>query len=279
MKNHDPALLAKLRGLKEFLLGEIIGQDPVIEIIVPFLQAGELGLAPPTRPKGSFLFLGPSGVGKTELANCFTRYLLGGAHPIRLDMSEYQHPNSIDLLLGGISSPSLLQAKIATTEKVTLLFDEIEKAHPAILDLLLQILDTGRLTLANGTELDFSSYYVVLTSNIASLAIARSKQSGAALERFVQAQAQRYLRPELVARLDSILVFQRLPEDLLSRIQSKFIDQETTRLENLGYHLKPMISHVPSATFGGARSIRGVVQGELRGKILASILRGEEDRF
>lgn len=272
MKDHDPALLAKLRGLREFLLGEIIGQDQAIETIVPFLQAGELGLAPPTRPKASFLFLGPTGVGKTELANCFTRYLLGDGSMTRLDMSEYQNSTSIDRILGGISSPSLLQAKMAATGKRTLLFDEIEKAHPAILDVLLQILDVGRLTLADGEELDFSSYYVVLTSNIASLAIARSNQSGAALERFVQAQAQRYLRPELVARLDSILVFQRLPEESLSKIQSKFIDLETTRLENLGYRLETTISHLPSATFGGARSIRDAVQEELRSKVLVSIL-------
>lgn len=272
MKQHDPALLIKLRGLKDFLLSEIIGQDPVIEAIVPFLQAGELGLAPPGRPKASFLFLGPTGVGKTELANCFTRQLLGEANMVRLDMSEFQHPNSIDRMLGGVSSPCVLQSKMAGLTRGTLLFDEIEKAHPAILDLLLQILDVGRLTLADGTELDFSAFYVVLTSNIASLAIARSKQSGAALERFVQAQAQRYLRPELVARLDSIIVFQRLPEELLSKIQSKLIDQETRRLENLGYRFDSTVAHVPSAKFGGARSIRGAVQSDLRGEVLASIL-------
>jgi ATP-dependent Clp protease ATP-binding subunit ClpA len=272
MKDHDPALLTKLRGLKEFLLGEIIGQDLVIETIVPFLQAGELGLVPPTRPKASFLFLGPTGVGKTELANCFTRYLFNDSHPIRLDMSEYQHPNSIDRILGGISSPSLLRAKMATRGNGTILFDEIEKAHPAILDLLLQILDAGRLTLADGKELDFSSYYVVLTSNIASLAIARSKQSGAALERFVQAQGQRYLRPELVGRLDKVLVFQRLSDELLSKIQSKFIDQETTRLERLGYRLDSTVAHMPSATFGGARSIRSEISSRIREEILITIL-------
>lgn len=276
MKDHDPALLAKLRGLKEFLLGEIIGQDPVIDAIVPYLQAGELGLAAPTRPKGSFLFLGPTGVGKTELANCFTDYLFGGGHMIRLDMSEYQHPNSINRLLGGDGSTSLLQLRMANTGGGTLLFDEIEKAHPAILDLLLQVLDAGRLTLADGTELNFSVYYVVLTSNIASLAIARSKQSGAALERFVQAQAQRYLRPELVARLDSILVFQRLSDESLSKIQSKFIALETTRFENLGYRLESKISHVPSGTFGGARSIRGAVQAAIRIRILDFTLRYED---
>jgi len=135
----------------------------------------------------------------------------------------------------------------------------------------LQILDSGRLTLADGTELDFSSYYVVLTSNIASLAIARSRQSGASLERFVQAQAQRYLRPELVSRLDAILVFQRLPEELLSKIQSKFIDVETARLENLGYSLESKVSHVSSSNFGGARSIRGAVQAEIRDKLLGDI--------
>lgn len=274
MKDHDPALLAKLRGLKEFLLGEIIGQDPVIETIVPILQAGELGLAPPSRPKGSFLFLGPTGVGKTELANCFTEYLFGTGHMIRLDMSEYQHPSSIDRILGGISSPSLLVAKMTEAGKGTLLLDEIEKAHPAILDLLLQILDARHLTLADGKELDFSNYYVVLTSNIASLAIARSQQSGAALERFVQAQAQRYLRPELVGRLDKVFVFQRLTDESLSKIQSKFIAQESTRLERLGYRLESSVSPALSATYGGARSIRGAVLTEIRDKILGDIFSG-----
>lgn len=272
MKHHDPALLAKLRGLKEFLLGEIIGQDPVIEAIVPYLQAGELGLAQPTRPKGSFLFLGPTGVGKTELANCFTDYIFGGGQMIRLDMSEYQHRDSVNRLLGGDGSNSLLQLRMSNTGGGTLLFDEIEKAHPAILDLLLQILDARHLTLADGKELDFSSYYVVLTSNIASLAIARSQQSGAALERFVQAQAQRYLRPELVGRLDSVLVFQRLREDYLAAIQRKFIGRETARLENLGYHVESKVSHLSSATFGGARSIRGAVNERIRSAILKEIL-------
>lgn len=271
MKHHDPALLAKLRGLKEFLLGEIIGQDTVIETIVPFLQAGELGLAPPTRPKASFLFLGPTGVGKTELANSFTDYIFGGGQMIRLDMSEYQHPNSINRLLGGDGSTSLLQRRMANTGGGTLLFDEIEKAHPAILDLLLQILDARHLTLADGKELDFSSYYVVLTSNIASLAIARSQQSGAALERFVQAQAQRYLRPELVGRLDSVLVFQRLREDSLAAIQEKFVEREAARLEGLGYPVDKSAISLPLAEQGGARSIRGEVGREMREQVLQKI--------
>jgi ATP-dependent Clp protease ATP-binding subunit ClpA len=275
VKEHDHALLTKLRGLKEFLLGEIIGQDPVIETIVPFLQAGELGLAPPSRPKASFLFLGPTGVGKTELANCFTDYLFGDGHMIRLDMSEYQHPNSIDRLLGDRSSPSLLAARMTQASKGTLLFDEIEKAHPAILDLLLQIMDVRHLTLADGKELDFSNYYVVLTSNIASLAIARSQQSGAALDRFVQAQAQRYLRPELVGRLDSVLVFQRLSEAALAAVQRKFIVRETLRLENIGYQLDSKVFPLSCPTFSGARSIRGAVQGQLWDKIIGSFLGAE----
>lgn len=272
MKEHDPALLEILRGLKDDLLREIIGQDPVIETIVPYLQAGELGLAPPHRPKASFLFLGPTGVGKTELANAFTRHLLGSDQLIRLDMSEYQHPDSIDRLLGSSTSPSFLQIKMAKTGKGTLLFDEIEKSHPAILDLLLQILDTGRLTLTDGVELDFTAYYVVLTSNIASLAIARSKQSGAALERFVQAQAQHYLRPELVARLDSVLVFNRLSEEALEKIRKKFIDQEAARLELLGYPAVAAEVNNPLVAFGGARSIRGTVHHGFRDNLLSKIL-------
>lgn len=191
---------------------------------------------------------------------------------IRLDMSEYQHPNSIDRLLGSVSSPSLLQVRMAQTGKGLLLFDEIEKAHPAILDLLLQILDARHLTLADGKELDFSSYYVVLTSNIASLAIARSKQSGAALERFVQAQAQRYLRPELVARLDRVLVFQRLEEAALAAIQRKFIERETARLENLGYRLESKIETIPNVSSDGARSIRRICENHLRERILSKVM-------
>lgn len=263
-------MLEKLRELEEFLRGEIIGQDEAIEAIVPFLQAGELGLAPPERPKASFLFLGPTGVGKTELTNCFTHHLLGPDQLLRLDMSEYQHLGSIERILGGAAMPSLLQSRMRTAG--TLLLDEIEKAHPTILDLLLQILDNGRLTLANGTELDFTPWYVVLTSNIASLAIARSRQVGAALERFVQAQAERHLRPELVGRLDKVLVFHRLPDDSLAAIQEKFADRETSRLEGLGYRVDKNVSFVPSAEQGGARSIRGEVLKELRGRLLAEIL-------
>ena len=270
MIEHDPALLEKLRGLKEFLLGEIIGQNEAIETIIPFLQIGELGLASPERPKASFLFLGPTGVGKTELATCFTRHLLGQNRLLRIDMSEHQHPASIERLLGGAGSPSLLQAHMSKVG--CLLLDEIEKAHPAILDLLLQILDTGRLTLANGDELDFSPWYVVLTSNIASLAIARSSQAGAALERFVQAQAQRHLRPELVGRLDAVLVFHRLPAESLAAIQRKFVHREAARLEQLGYRVDKSVFQMPSVEQGGARSIRGRVQDDLRGKILDQIL-------
>lgn len=270
MTEHDPALLERLRGLKKFLRGEIIGQDSAIEAIVPFLQAGELGLAPPERPKASFLFLGPTGVGKTELATCFTRHLLGPDRLLRIDMSEYQHPDSIARLLGGTASPSLLQARMKNTG--LLLLDEIEKAHPSILDLLLQILDAGRLTLANGEELDFTSWYVVLTSNIASLAIARSRQNGAALERFVRAQALRYLRPELVGRLDDVLVFHRLPDEALGAIQGKFVDREAERLERLGYRVDRSVTLMLSAEQGGARSIRGEVLKELRGKLLEEIL-------
>ncbi len=270
MNSHDPILLERLRALKDFLRGEIIGQDEAIDTIVPYLQAGELGLASPERPKASFLFLGPTGVGKTELATCFTRYLLGQDLLLRLDMSEYQHPNSIERLLGGSGSPGILQDRMGRAG--CLLLDEIEKAHPAILDLLLQILDAGRLTLANGKELDFSPWYVVLTSNIASLAIARSRQNGAALERFVQAQAQRYLRPELVGRLDAVLVFHRLLDEALSAIQEKFVEREASRLERLGYRVDRRVTSSRPTDRGGARSAREEVLKELRGRLLAEIL-------
>lgn len=269
----NPALLEKLRGLRGHLQSEIIGQDEAIDSIAPLLQAGELGLASPEHPKASFLFLGPTGVGKTELAKCFTEYLLGKGHLLRMDMSAYQHPESVKQLLDRNSAPWLPWDRLEDREPWTVLWDEIEKAHPAILDLLLQILDTGILTLVDGTSVDFTRHYVVLTSNIASLAICRSRQKGAALERFVRDQAEKHLRPELVARLDGVLVFRRLENEDLLRIRKKFWRAEQARLKQLGLPVSMEMPEVGIASpHNGARGIRREVGSEIRRSVINRIL-------
>lgn len=159
----------KLSGLQTHLQQRIRGQDHVIPRIVSLLHRGELGLTKPGRPRGSFLFLGPTGVGKTEVTLTFTSFLMSNNHLFRFDMSEYQTQESLGLLLGGKLGERGTLGMVYDRSKVgTLLFDEIEKAHPRVLDVFLQILDAARVTLASGETLELSGFYVVFTSNIGS---------------------------------------------------------------------------------------------------------------
>src|SRR5437773_4470710 len=145
----------QLQTLESFLRGEIRGQHHVIPRVVSLLQRGQLGLSKAGRPRGSFLFLGPTGVGKTELTNAFTRHLFGPENLIRFDMSEFQTQETLGLLLG--SRPGecgFLGVAFRKIKEGTMLFDEVEKAHPRIMDVFLQTLDAARVTVATGETLD-----------------------------------------------------------------------------------------------------------------------------
>jgi len=183
---------------------------------VAALHRGELGLTSLTRPRGSFLFLGPTGVGKTETTIAFTHYLLGSEKLFRFDMSEYQTQESVAVLIGGrVGEVGLLGLARSKSATGILLFDEIEKAHPRVLNLFLQILGAARVTMASGETLDLSGFYVVFTSNIAASEILTLQHSSfTTMERHVLAKAQRTLRPELYARIAEKLVFNRLRQRL-----------------------------------------------------------------
>jgi hypothetical protein len=158
----QPETLSKLQRLEAHLRERIRGQNHVLPRIVSVLQRGELGITKPERPKGSFLLLGPTGVGKTEVTLAFTSFLLTAQHVFRFDMSEYQTQERLPLLLGSSATERGMLAMVYERSRVgTLLFDEIEKAHPRVLDLSLQILDAARVTIATGETLDLSGYYVV----------------------------------------------------------------------------------------------------------------------
>lgn len=160
--------LQRLRQLEAHLRAQILGQDQTISRVVAALQRGELGLSTSSRPRGSFLLLGPTGVGKTELTIAFTTYLLTQEKLFRFDMSEYQTQESLAVLIGGrVGETGLLGFTRQKSDAGTLLFDEIEKAHPRVFDLFLQILDAARVTMASGETLDLSGFYIVFTSNIA----------------------------------------------------------------------------------------------------------------
>ncbi len=245
---------------------------------------GELGLTDPHRPKGSFLFLGPTGVGKTELALAFTRYLLGDDRLIRFDMSEYQNQESVGVLLGRSEDERGLFARRVEQAggNGTLLLDEIEKAHPRVLDLLLQILDAARLTMANGETLDLCQFYVVCTSNIAGGAVLDARHSvRATLVRFVESQAQAQLRPEIFARFQNVSVFDRLEYEHQLAIAHSMLDREITEQAsrsaiNITYD-ESLVSHLTGEGFHprlGARPMRRCVEKFVRAALRTNLLYG-----
>ncbi len=267
--------LAQLRHLESYLHEQIRGQDHLIPRVASVLQRGECGLTTTSRPRGSFLFLGPTGVGKTELSISFTRYLFGDEKLFRFDMSEYQTQESLGILLGSrIGEVGLLGMARQKSATGTLLFDEIEKAHPRVLDLFLQILDAARVTMANGETLDFSSFYVVFTSNIAAAEILNLQHSSfATMERHILTKAQQTLRPELYARITEKLVFNRLNYDGQMEIARLHIARELSFLRDKGFDLTlghAVVSFLMQRGFHprlGARPLRDTIEKNLRGAV------------
>lgn len=277
----------RLRSLTQHLETQIIGQPNVLPQVTESLLDGELGLVDPGRPKGTFLFLGPTGVGKTELAQTFTRFLFGDdRHLVRLDMSEYQNQSSLGVLLGRSESEAGLLAKrfAESAGKGTLLLDEIEKAHPRVLDLLLQILDAARVTMANGTTLDLSDYYVVCTSNIAGRAVLEARHSvRATLVRFVESQAQAQLRPEIYARFETVSVFDRLGYEHQINIAKLLLDREIARQKRgCGVTISYDPTVIPTLVGDGfharlgARPMRRCVERTVRAAVRANLLGSQQ---
>jgi ATP-dependent Clp protease ATP-binding subunit ClpA len=272
----DPgSSLSKLASLERHLLEHIRGQKYVIPRLAAALQRSELGLCKSGLPKGSFLFLGPTGVGKTEVTIAFTCYLLGSRALFRFDMSEYQLQESLGLLLDSIASAH------AQCAKGTLLFDEIEKAHPRLLDVFLQILDAARVTTTAGETLDLSGFYVVLTSTLASTEVLELQHSTfATLERHVLARAQQHMRPELYARISEKLVFCKLSYDVQVEIARMFMDHEVTFLHERGHVLVPNGSVLPFLVRRGfhprlgARPLRDAVERYVGDAVVRDLIAG-----
>ena len=272
--------LEPLRQLPSFLRDRIRGQNHVIPQVVSALHRGELGLTTLDRPRGSFLFLGPTGVGKTELSLAFTDYLLGKDKLFRFDMSEYQTQESLSVLLGGrVGEVGLLGIALAKSATGTLLFDEIEKSHPRVFDVFLQMLDAARVTMASGETLDLSGFYIVFTSNVAAAEIINLQHSSfATMERHVLAKAQRTLRPELYARITEKLVFNRLSYDVQMEIARLHIARELSFLRDKGFDLTlghSVVSFLMQRGFHlrlGARPLRDTIEKHLRGAVADAVL-------
>ena len=272
----------RLARLPEHLCSRIRGQPEVIARVAAVLQRAELGLTKPGRPKASFLFLGPTGVGKTELTLCFSDYLLGSGSVQRFDMSEYQNQNAVGLLLGEhLGERGLLGAALDRREVATLLFDEIEKAHPRVLDLFLQMLDAARVTLADGNTLDLSRCYIVMTSNLGSAEIMGLHHSAySTMERHVLTRAQQSLRPELYARLTEKLVFNRLTYDVQVEVARLRLEEEIAFYAARGHRIgagEDVLNFLVRVGYHprlGARPLRDAVERMIGDAVATDLLAG-----
>lgn len=234
-----PALIENLNGLEPYLLSKIKGQPHVIPRVCSVLERGQLELQPNNKPLGSFLFLGPTGVGKTELTLEFSRYLFGDNSLFRFDMSEFLHQDAVKLFMGDERGhPGRLGRVLSEHRQGVLLFDEIEKAHRLIWDLFLQMLDASRITLADHQTHDLSGFYLVCTSNIGSQQLLRpTRLPFATLERAVISELHRFFRPELIGRFDEKIVFRPLSQDTQREIGQLAILEELARFREKGIEL------------------------------------------
>ena len=278
-KTIDATKLTKLHKLTALLPREIRGQSHTLPRILSIVRRGELGLTKPGRPRGSFLLLGPTGVGKTETVVVTTNQVFGPGQLFRFDMSEFQNQEALGLLLGArLGEVGYLGGVRERAAEGSLLFDEAEKAHPRVLDILLQLLDAARITVASGQTLDFSGFYIWLTSNIGSAELMSLQHSNdATLERHVLTRAQQTLRPEIFARVNEKLVFHRLSYEHQLEIAEKFLVKEIEFLKAREHRLeldKTVLPFLVRKGFHpklGARPMRDAVE-KLVGDAVAECL-------
>src|SRR6202166_1819555 len=275
--------LTKLHELDSLLVREIRGQSQVLPRIISTVKRGELNLTKPGRPRGSFLLLGPTGVGKTETVVVLTNQVFGAGQLFRFDMSEFQNQEALGLLLGArLGEVGYLGGVRERASEGSLLFDEAEKAHPRVLDIMLQLLDAARITVATGQTLDFSNYYVWLTSNIGSAELMSLQHSNdATLERHVLTRAQQTLRPEIFARINEKLVFHRLSYEHQLEIAEKFLSREVEFLTSRGNKIdldKTVLPFLVRKGFHpklGARPMRDAVEKLVGDALAVNLLAGQ----
>ena len=277
--------MEKLKALETELREKIKGQDHVISEIADLLQRGEIGLMEENKPRSSFLFLGPTGVGKTETVKAFTEFLFGGDKLHRLDMSEFMHFDSIKELRGDeTGNAGRLGAVLEKHEDGTLLFDEIEKAHPQIMDLFLQALDDARVTLGNGKTYDLSNFYLVFTSNIGASRLTNiKKMSYERIKKNLMIELKMRLRPETVNRFEKICVFKFLEVETQKDIAEEMLKNECGRLSRMGYSITYDSNLIDYAVRNGidrnmgARPLKRCIGRVMQNAIIDDLLNNDGD--
>lgn len=280
----------KLLKLEEQMHSRIVGQDEAVTAVSRAVRRNRAGMGDPNRPVGSFLFLGPTGVGKTELAKTLAELLFGEENRmIRFDMSEFQEKHTVARLVGappgyvGYEEAGQLTEKVRRQPYSVVLFDEVEKAHPDVFNTLLQILDDGRLTDGQGRTVDFRHCVVIMTSNIGAHRILDHKGDVSELKDELMGELRTRFLPEFLNRIDDIIIFHGLTEQDLGEIVDHLLGQSERRVHAQGLRLevteaakKLLIAHGHQPEFG-ARPLRRTIQAELDNRIADLLLGGEAD--
>ncbi|MFF0473385.1 ATP-dependent Clp protease ATP-binding subunit [Streptomyces sp. NPDC004284] len=280
----------KLLRLEEEMHARIVGQEEAVTAVSEAVRRNRAGMGDPNRPVGSFLFLGPTGVGKTELAKTLAEQLFGAEdRMIRFDMSEFQEKHTVARLVGappgyvGYEEAGQLTEKVRRQPYSVVLFDEIEKGHPDVFNTLLQILDDGRLTDGQGRTVDFRHCVVIMTSNIGAHRILAHEGDAAELKDELMEDLRGRFLPEFLNRIDDIIVFHSLTEENLSEIVDHLLDRSKHRVHAQGLTLevteaakKLLVAHGYQPAFG-ARPLRRTIQTELDNRVASLLLGGEAD--
>lgn len=292
----------KLKHLEENLHKRVVGQNEAVTSVAKAIRRGRVGLTDPNRPIGSFLFLGPTGVGKTELAKALAEAMFGNEDAmIRVDMSEFMESHSTAKLIGsppgyvGYDEGGQLTEKVRRKPYSVILFDEIEKAHPDVMNMLLQILEDGRLTDSQGRTVNFKNTIIIMTSNVGARLITDKKKLGFSGEngenldkqeyedtkKEVMAELKKQFRPEFINRIDDIIVFHKLEEKDIKQIIDIMLIQVKNRLEtqnikiDIDDSVKELIAKKGVDNNYGARPLRRAIQNMLEDKIAEAILDGK----
>ncbi len=278
----------RLQKLEAILHKRVIAQEEAVTAVARAVRRGRVGLQDPGRPIGSFLFLGPTGVGKTELSKALAEVLFGREESmIRVDMSEYMEKHSVSKLIGappgyvGHDDGGQLSEKVRRNPYAVILFDEIEKAHPDVFNILLQVLDDGRITDSQGRTVDFKNTVIIMTSNAGASSIVSPKRLGfasvddekqnyKAMKSSVMEEVKRMFKPEFLNRIDEIIVFHALNKEQMKKIVSILFKELSGRCERqLGIHLKVRDSvkmHIVETSYDvkyGARPLKRAIQTKI----------------
>ena len=287
----------KLKNLEEVLHKRVIGQNEAVSAVAKAIRRGRLGLKDPKRPIGSFLFLGPTGVGKTELSKALAENLFGNENAmIRIDMSEYMEAHTVSKLIGappgyvGFDDGGQLTEKIRRRPYSVILFDEIEKAHPDVMNLLLQMLEDGRLTDSQGRIVNFKNSIIIMTSNVGARLITQKKSLGFSvneekeeveyekLKKEVLAELKKQFRPEFINRIDETIVFHKLDDEDIKQIINLMLDKVIKRLEEqkikieIDDSIKELVFKKGVDKEYGARPLRRAIQNLIEDEIADGII-------